>query len=59
VCGCALEQGIVLFLIRRTGIVEDHDGHRVAVAPEMIVVLLDGLPDLSQSIGAASTTGMI
>src|ERR1019366_7391793 len=33
-CGCALDQGIVFLLIRRAGIVEDHDGYGVAVAPE-------------------------
>jgi hypothetical protein len=50
-CGCALDQGIVFLLIRRAGIVGDHDGYGVAVAPEVIVILFDGFTDLAQAIG--------
>jgi hypothetical protein len=51
VCARALEQRIIFPLIPRAGIVEDHDGEGVSVAPKVIVVLFDGLTDLAQPIG--------
>lgn len=51
VYGRALEQRIIFPVIRPAGIVEDHDGNGVSVAPKVIVVLFDGLTDLAQPIG--------
>src|SRR6478736_1117055 len=40
----------VLLLIRRTRIVEHHDPHRMAVPPEVLVVLFDGRAHVQQAV---------
>lgn len=41
------EQRIILQLVYWCGIVEDDDPHGVAVPPEVLVVMLDGLTDVA------------
>jgi hypothetical protein len=45
------EDWIVLFVVRGARVVENDDRYRVSVAPEVLVVLLHGLADVTQSIG--------
>jgi len=45
------EERIILRLIVRAGVVEDDHPNCVAVAPEVLVILLDGLPHVAQAMG--------
>src|SRR5262249_34974096 len=45
-----LQGGVVFFLGRRAAVVEDDDGGRVAIAPEMLVVLLHRLADVPEPV---------
>ena len=45
-----LQQRVVLLLVGRAGVVEDDHPHRVAVAPEMLVVCFDRLADVPQPV---------
>src|SRR5262249_2162743 len=44
-------RGIVFFLVRRAGVIEDDHPDRMAVAPEVFVVLLDGFAHVPQAVG--------
>ena len=46
-----LEQREVLVLVGGARVVEHDDANRVAVPPEVLVVLFDGLTDVAQAIG--------
>ena len=44
------KQGIVLLVIGRAGVVQDQKLDRMAVAPKMFVVLLDGFADVAETV---------
>ena len=46
-----LQQRVVFLLVGRAGVVEDDHPHRVAVAPEVLVVVLDRLAHVPQPVG--------
>ena len=50
-CAGPFEERIILRLIVRAGVVEDDHPNSVAVAPEVLVILLDGLPHVAQAMG--------
>jgi hypothetical protein len=45
-----LQKGEVFFLIGGAGVIEDDHADRMAIAPEMFVVVLDGLAHIPQPI---------
>ena len=45
-----LQERVVLLLVGRAGVVEDDHRHRVAVAPEVLVVVLDRLAHVPQPV---------
>ena len=45
------EERIVLRLVVRAGVVEDDHPNGVAVAPEVFIILFDGLPHLAETMG--------
>jgi hypothetical protein len=47
----AFELVKVFFNIRRSGIVNNDDLRRMAIPPKMFVIFMDGLSDVSETVG--------
>ena len=46
-----LQAGIVLLVVSEARVVEDHHFDAVAIGPEVLIIFLDGLGDISQPVG--------